>query len=1312
MGTLVDKLNYLLTTKNQLKTILENKGAVNTTVFRDYPTFVDNKIDNLIDTAVTTCTPISSLQFSKTDVGIDGEGIETVTLPHTCNVNDCTSDSMYRGSSFYYYSLTLTELTALDKYYLKLEQAVQCATVYVNGTNVGYHSAGYAPYTVELTGLVVGDNIIKIKCDNSINYDIIPLSADFSFVNGIIGLADIIHVKGIFFDPITYGIDKCHFVPKNISASLATATVKTALSNCSTTTECIVNVTINLLDANNNNAITAITDKVKIGVNETVAYSKEFDLVNPHLWNGKTDPYLYTLQVVLSYNNTTLETLNVPVGFRKILSDHNSGVYLNGTLIQLFGACMHQDSADHSQALTHTDYDTKVASVVEYGAPMLRLAHYPHNPYMYHLTDTNGILVQAEIPWVNNCPANCSDNYKASIITYVHDMIINLYNHCSIMLWGLSNELGGNHLPISSSVLGGYSKDLAVSLQNEAYAYARILEPIYRPVGYSTTKNSLCKDFSSDWVAFNSYGLWYNTDANTMQNGASTVYNYYKLFGGVSEYGAGGDWRQQSENWRTDTNIGAGGALHYESYQTYVHEFHLNKLIELGSMLSYATLWTYADFASYKRTEGYENGINDKGVISRDLTVKKDSWWLYHTYYNRNNSDTNPIVYITDKRLSARTTNFITIKAYSNCDYVELWSNGYLLQTLTAPTDATNNIIWTFDPVQFWSQEDVYTVKGYVDGVEVDSDSNTFTTTSPEVLSGYNYVTSDTSSIQVDAVPTTPAVLININTNNNWVITSDQSWVTVSPASGTITTAGVQEQVEISIFIGNNTTATNRTAILTCAPADGLEGLSSSSEIQVTQLGVEIEDSVDYLSITSEGYFNTLLRNSTRTRVEAQFYIPHSTTGTVSLFGTASPGDTGIGLEMNLDTCVATVRCGDNEEYTFSYTEAVNNLYTIVWTSTGCSINDDSVSYTISYSSGTYVYWLCGTNNGLSLNNPLPVGCRIYYARFINNYVTPNVTLLDLVTIIDDKGVPCLQDSLTENNYYFINGTVATAELDGHCILNPTSGTIAGVDGSIDVVVDATYGTTYLCESDWVTITYDSATTTYTFTGSDNTLAVSRVATIYIKSGMSVAQFALTQQAGSNTADYQDVSYLTSNAATHPYILTSIVPTADMTIEVKGYFSNYNGTALLGSRVNSSTLRCDLVANDDAAIYACFPAGPSKLKTYTSSNLTLYSSPHVYKFNVTNFYIDNSVHAMDGTSTPSAFTSTIPFMLFADNTDGTASNQGHDRTIYYCKFWQGETLIAEFIPRLDANGVACMYETVSETYYYSQNSGTFSYGIE
>ena len=89
-------------------------------------------------------------------------------------------------------------------------------------------------------------------------------------------------------------------------------------------------------------------------------------------------------------------------------------------------------------------------------------------------------------------------------------------------------------------------------------------------------------------------------------------------------------------------------------------------------------VWNMFDFAADARNQGGEPGMNHKGLVTFDRSVKKDSFYLYKAYWSKA-----PFVYLAGRRFEYRTGKTTVITVYSNEKEVELYNNGRLIETKT-----------------------------------------------------------------------------------------------------------------------------------------------------------------------------------------------------------------------------------------------------------------------------------------------------------------------------------------------------------------------------------------------------------------------------------------------------------------------------------------------------------------------------------------------------------------------------------------------------------------------------------------------------
>ena len=98
-------------------------------------------------------------------------------------------------------------------------------------------------------------------------------------------------------------------------------------------------------------------------------------------------------------------------------------------------------------------------------------------------------------------------------------------------------------------------------------------------------------------------------------------------------------------------------------------------------------VWNMFDFGAAHRTEGDRVGINDKGLVTFDRKTLKDSYYFYKANWN-----SEPMVYIAERRLTERHAAEQRVMVFANVPEVELRVNGKLVSRI-AP-DAYATAVW------------------------------------------------------------------------------------------------------------------------------------------------------------------------------------------------------------------------------------------------------------------------------------------------------------------------------------------------------------------------------------------------------------------------------------------------------------------------------------------------------------------------------------------------------------------------------------------------------------------------------------------
>ena len=577
--------------------------------------------------------------FSKEATSLPAEipsNWESINLPHSWNAIDGQDggNDYFRGTAYYAKQLNKQELPAADLYYLEIRGANSSADVYAGGKHMAHHDGGYSTWRVDITKELQNNELLVIAVDNSPNDRVYPQMADFTFYGGLYRDVNIICVNESHFDLDYYGTPGIKVTPI-MDGSAANVEIEVFLTN----KKAGQTVSYQILDAEGNT----------VSIKECTDSKVSFRIENVHKWHGRKDPYLYTAKALLVADGNVLDSVSTRFGCRSYRIDPENGFILNGEEYPLRGVSRHQDRLGIGNALLPEHHREDMDLICEVGATTIRLAHYQHDQYFYDLCDERGLVIWAEIPYISSHMPTGREN----TISQMKELITQNYNHASIVVWGLSNEISIN----------GATPDLIENhhiLNNLCHEMDAT-----RPTTMAVV--SMCSMDSeyvhiSDTVSYNHYFGWYGGD--TSMNGPWFDKFHAKYPNkpiGCSEYGC------EALNWHTsDPKQGD----YTEEYQAYYHEELIRQLFTRKYM--WAThVWNMFDFGADARAEGGENGQNHKGLITMDRKYKKDAFYAYKAWLNPE-----PMVHICGKRYVDRVEDVTKVTVYSNLPTVELFANG------------------------------------------------------------------------------------------------------------------------------------------------------------------------------------------------------------------------------------------------------------------------------------------------------------------------------------------------------------------------------------------------------------------------------------------------------------------------------------------------------------------------------------------------------------------------------------------------------------------------------------------------------------
>jgi len=353
----------------------------------------------------------------------DLEGFENVTLPHT-----------NREIPFNYFDETETMFISCyrkifqpdiawkgKRVFLRFGAVSSVAEVFLNGKKLCEHKGGYTAFAVELTENLVyeEENVITVKVDSTERNDVPPFGylIDYLCYGGMYREVDLI------VSDSTY-VNVMHITPLNVMDEKKK--VEVTLFVNALKVECGVPFKVELLDGEH--IIAYCETVVDICEGDSKLQLSLEEVQGCTLWEPDS-PQLYNVRATLG-DTVVMERF----GFRKI-EFTSTGFLLNDKKMKLVGLNRHQSYPYVGYAMPKRAQE-KDADILknEIGINIVRTSHYPQSKHFLDKCDELGLLVFEEIPGWQYIG---DEQWKQLSINNVEDMIMEGYNHPSIVLWGV-----------------------------------------------------------------------------------------------------------------------------------------------------------------------------------------------------------------------------------------------------------------------------------------------------------------------------------------------------------------------------------------------------------------------------------------------------------------------------------------------------------------------------------------------------------------------------------------------------------------------------------------------------------------------------------------------------------------------------------------------------------------------------------------------------------------------------------------------------------------------------------------------------------
>ena len=620
---------------------------------------------------------------------------EQVNVPHTWNADDMQkkTNSFYAGVAYYRKHYVFPESLEGKRLFLRFEGVGACAEVYVNGYLVGTHKGAYSAFVCEIGSQVrLGEeNEIVVKADNAARPDVIPVNhALFGVYGGIYR-----PVWLIVTEPCNIVVNDCaspgvYITQKNVSKQSADVSVRVKLDNATLAPAALE--LENAIYTREGKLVKVHRQSFELTPQGVQNYVSDFKISHPHLWQGREDPYLYKVVSRLKQDGQVIDEVIQPLGLRKYEAVAGKGFFLNGKKYPMYGVTRHQDWWGMGSALTNREHDFDLEQIMEVGATTVRFAHYQQSDYIYSRCDTLGLIIWAEIPFVNRVTGQEWDNVHQQM----RELIRQSFNHPSIYVWGIHNEVYHPH---------GYTAALTQSVHD----LCKLEDPDRYTVavnGYGHAEHPV--NGNTDIQGMNRYFGWYEKKIQDIKPWIEKMekeYPWQRLM--LTEYGADANIEHQTEllgdalNWGSD--------FYPETFQTKTHEYQWGVISQHPYILA-SYLWNMFDFAVPQWKRGGVDARNMKGLITFDRKIRKDAFYWYKANWSKE-----PVLYLTQRRNTERERRETSVTVYSNLGTPRVFLNG---RELDGVRKGYTDVHYIFDQVTLAEERNVLRAVIVSDGKE------------------------------------------------------------------------------------------------------------------------------------------------------------------------------------------------------------------------------------------------------------------------------------------------------------------------------------------------------------------------------------------------------------------------------------------------------------------------------------------------------------------------------------------------------------------------------------------------------------------
>lgn len=254
-----------------------------------------------------------------TDKNQPDTGWMNVTVPHTWNNKDMQEGkNFYAGEACYRKVFTVSPQWKGKRLFLRFEGVGSVASLYVNNRLIGEHKGSYSAFCYEITHSVKygEENTFVVKANNSAREDVLPINHFlFGIFGGIYRPVNLIVTNDINITTTDYASPGIYIRQGDVSAQKAAINVTAKIENKQLHHKDITVQTV--IKDRHGKQVAVNNKKVNVSPQGINIIRQDLLLNQPHLWNGRKDPYLYSLTTTVMADGKVLDAVTQPLGIRR-----------------------------------------------------------------------------------------------------------------------------------------------------------------------------------------------------------------------------------------------------------------------------------------------------------------------------------------------------------------------------------------------------------------------------------------------------------------------------------------------------------------------------------------------------------------------------------------------------------------------------------------------------------------------------------------------------------------------------------------------------------------------------------------------------------------------------------------------------------------------------------------------------------------------------------------------------------------------------------------------------------------------------------